>query len=181
MAKTMIEKSMPLGPKQELLCIKKRWLHMFQIHSEIISFFVNESINELKELINRVHLEWLTRLLKLFFKVRIFYFLFYLHPRNAGFNKRIYAIWSRKIEDKGCIKKHRFFLFCASCSMKVGVIFCCYIWTSQQPILRGASTLVQYQGKHSKILATMFLLLQTVLNSRASHYGGHTHYFFPPY
>ena len=36
---------------------------------------------------------------------------------------------------------------------------------------------VQYQGKHSKILATIFLLLPTVLNSRVSHYSGRSYYF----
>ena len=36
---------------------------------------------------------------------------------------------------------------------------------------------VQYPGKHSKILATIFLLLPSVLNSRVSHYSGHSHFF----
>ena len=39
--------------------------------------------------------------------------------------------------------------------------------------------IVQYPGKHSKILATIFLLLPTVLNSRVSQYSGRSHYFFP--
>ena len=41
--------------------------------------------------------------------------------------------------------------------------------------------IVQYQRKHSKILATIFLLLPTVLNSRVSHYSGRSNYFFLPY
>ena len=41
--------------------------------------------------------------------------------------------------------------------------------------------IVQYPRKHSKILATIFLLLPTVLNSRVSHYSGRSHYFFLPY
>ena len=41
--------------------------------------------------------------------------------------------------------------------------------------------IVQYPGKHSKILATIFLLLPTVLNSRVSHYSGCSHYFFPTF
>ena len=39
--------------------------------------------------------------------------------------------------------------------------------------------IVQYQRKHRKILATIFLLLPTVLNCRVSHYSGRSHYFFP--
>ena len=39
--------------------------------------------------------------------------------------------------------------------------------------------IVQYQRKHSKILATIFLLLPTVLNSRVSHYSGRSHYVSP--
>ena len=39
--------------------------------------------------------------------------------------------------------------------------------------------IVQYQRKHSKILATIFLLLLTVLNSRVSHYSSRSHYFSP--
>ena len=38
--------------------------------------------------------------------------------------------------------------------------------------------IVQYLRKHHKILATIFLLLPTVINSRVSHYSGHSHY--PP-
>ena len=34
--------------------------------------------------------------------------------------------------------------------------------------------IVQYPGKHSKNLATILLLLPTVLNSRVSNYSGHT-------
>ena len=43
----------------------------------------------------------------------------------------------------------------------------------------GEPAIVQYQRKHSKILATIFLLLPTVLNSRVSHYSGRSHYFSP--
>ena len=41
--------------------------------------------------------------------------------------------------------------------------------------------IVQYRGKHSKILATILLLLPTYLNSNVSHYNGRSHYFFPGY